>query len=200
MVEATFTLEVPTFLLQAEAGVMPAAYVGAVASVVSMVGGAGAASSAVPLIQGGLDGAVVAGFSAGLHPLKDHGLEITGGYTFISVDGSANVADALPALGVAPPPSAAGSVVTLHSTLHNVKASIRWRWVVADHFVLRTSVGYLQTLSSSSRVELTGPAAADPTVAAYVASANPTVDKTLNDAFTRYVKAPFASVSLGARL
>jgi hypothetical protein len=198
MVGAQATLELPYgFLLQAELGALPAGYVGAMESV---------AASASPnvskyegLVHDALDGSLVLSLSGGVRPFRDHGLEILGGYTLVSLGGSVTAADALQAATGAQLPSRVPSAsVTLRSTLHNVHVGVGWRWVVADHFVIRAQVGYLQTLASSSSLGVSG-TGDDAAANAALSAASATVDAALDGIYTRYVKSPTASLSLGYR-
>jgi len=82
--------------------------------------------------------------------------------------------------------------IELSSHLHNFHVALGWRWVVWDHLVIRASVGYLQTLGSSSSVDIPG----QPELTAL---ANPVVNDTLGAIYKSYVKLPFVGLGAGYR-
>jgi hypothetical protein len=197
MIGGQATLELPYgLLLQGEGGVMPAAYADAVGAVASAAGAD--RTIAAPLLGAGLSGAVVVGVSGGIRPARRLGLELLGGYTLIAAGGSADAGPAVEAAtGLMLPPGAAA--VSLHSTLHNVHASVGWRWLLGRHVSVRASIGYLQTVASSSHVEAPGVAAVDPTAAAVLANESRLIDRTLDGIYKTYVKSPLLSASVAYR-
>ena len=82
--------------------------------------------------------------------------------------------------------------ISVSSQLHNFHVALGWRWVAFQHLVIRANVGYTQTVGSSSEVEIPGQSELS-------ALANPTVDATLDDIYTSYVKLPVLGVSGGYR-
>lgn len=82
--------------------------------------------------------------------------------------------------------------VGLTSQLHNFHVAIGWRWVVVDHLVIRASLGYTQTVSSSSSISVEQLPEAE-------AAANPLVDEELGAIYERYAKLPTLGISGGYR-
>ena len=189
------SLEVPgRILLQGDLGWMPGGYGKAINGLVQSFGAYDPAVGA--LVSGALNGAFVARLSAGWRPFPSHGFEITGGYTYIGLSGSVNAADAATALGAGAEAGIVSRAITgpidLSSHLHNFHVALGWRWVAWDHLVIRANVGYLQTLASSSSVDIPG----HPDL---TAMANPIVNDTLNGLYKKYVKLPFLGLSAGYR-
>lgn len=199
MVGGQLTLELPyRILLQGEVGVMPAAYVNGIDSVLTGTGAYGATTSA--LVRSTLQNSLVVRLSAGFRPFTNHGLEIMGGYTLASLGGGVSARAAVEAAsGVAVPAEIPDAEIQLRTTIHSLHASIGWRWIVGDHFVVRASVAYLQAVGSSS--SLTAPAAvsAVPGGAARVEQVSQALDTTLNSTYTKYAKMPVVGLSLGYR-
>lgn len=193
------TLELPyRFLVQGELGVMPAAYVNGIDSVLTRSGVYDATTSA--LVRSTMQNSLVVRASAGFRPFSAHGLEIMGGYTLASLGGGVSArATALAVSGVALPAAIPDAQIQLQTTIHALHVSLGWRWVVADHFVVRASLGYLQSVGSSSSLALPSTLAALPGVATQVDQINQIVDTKMNDTYTKYLKMPVMGLSLGYR-
>ena len=82
--------------------------------------------------------------------------------------------------------------VGINSNIHAFHAGIGWRWLIADHVVIRATIGYLQALGSSSSLEIDALPEAEPLV-------NPAVDSTLDGLYSDYLKMPYGGLSLGYR-
>ena len=94
-------------------------------------------------------------------------------------------------------PAGLGGDIPLSATLHNVHASIGWRWLLAnDHLVIRASVSYLQTLAS--RIDVKIPASASVLVP-YQGMINDQVNAYLGPFFAKYAKAPTLGLSAAVR-
>ena len=199
MLGAQATLELPyRFLVQGEIGVLPAAYLNLIDGVLTSVGAYDATTS--DLVRSSLQSSLVVRASAGLRPFSDHGFEIMGGYTLASIDGGVSARRALETVsGVAVPPALADTQIQLNTTIHSLHVSLGWRWVVADHFVVRASLAYLQSVGSSSSLAVPANVAALPGVAPRVDQVSQTVDTTLNGYYTKYAKLPVMGLSLGYR-
>jgi hypothetical protein len=193
------TLEVPyRFLFQGEVGVLPGFAVDAVDSALVGAGAYGATTS--ELVRNGLRGSVVGRVSAGWRPFPDHGFEILGGYTVASFGGGVSARAAVEAAaGMSLPSQIPDTDVVVRSTIHALHVSLGWRWVIADHFLVRMSLGYMQAVGSSSHVEVPDSLAQNATVTAGVAAANQVIDAKLDDIYRTYVKLPVAGLSLGYR-
>jgi hypothetical protein len=199
MIGGQATLEVPyRFIFQGEVGVLPGFAVNAVDSALVSSGAYDAATG--DLVRNGLSNSLVVRLSGGWRPFPDHGFEVLGGDTLMSLGGGVSAREALQTVaGATLPSSIPDGDITLHSTIHCFHVSLGWRWVVADHFLIRMNLGYLQALSSSSHVDLPSTYTQNAAVAAGLSTANLVIDSKLNDLYTTYVKLPVAGFSLGYR-
>jgi hypothetical protein len=183
-------------LLQVGAGVMPAAYSGAINSVLQAVGAYD--STIGGLVQQALGNPFVLRLSGGWRPFTNHGLEILAGYTLIDMNGSATEGDIINAVLMeagAPErvPAGSGATIPLSATLHNVHVSLGWRWLLADdHVVIRASLSYMQCLAANVGVGLPGAQAMEPAV-------NQALNTFVDPYFTSYVKTPLVGLSAGYR-
>lgn len=199
MVGGQVTLELPyRILLQGEVGVLPAAYVNGIDGVLTSAGAYDATTSA--LVKNTLQSSLVVRASAGVRPFRDHGLEIMGGYTLASLGGGVSARAALDAAaGVAIPAEIPDGQSQLKTTIHSLHASLGWRWIVAEHFVIRASVAYLQAVASSSSIVVPASATTVPGIAARVDQVSQALDTTLNTTYAKYAKMPLVGLSLGYR-
>ncbi|MBL8740274.1 MAG: hypothetical protein JNK04_04240 [Myxococcales bacterium] len=199
MIGAQATLEAPyRFLLQGEIGVLPGFSVDAVDS--ALVGAGAYDSVTSELVRNTLRDSLVVRLSGGWRPFPAHGFEILGGYTLTSLGGSVSARTAVEAAtGAALPAEIPDTSILIQSTVHSMHVSLGWRWVVADHFLIRTSLGYLQSVASSSHIEVPEAVAQYPQIAPQVDAANRALDRRLNDVYTTYVKLPVLGLSLGYR-
>jgi hypothetical protein len=199
MVGGQLTLELPyRILLQGEVGVLPAAYVNGIDSVLTGTGAYDASTSA--LVRSTLQNSLVVRASAGFRPFANHGLELMGGYTLASLGGGVSARAAVEAAsGVAVPAEIPDAEIQLRTTIHSLHASVGWRWIVGDHFVVRASVAYLQAVGSSSSLAAPAAVSAVPGVAARVDQVSQALDTTLNSTYTKYAKMPVVGLSLGYR-
>lgn len=191
------TLKLPYgFLLQAELGVLPGFYVDAVdGALVSANVYSEAVSS---LVTSGLRDSFVMRLSGGMRPFVDHGFEVLGGYTLTTLGGGVSARAALEAVGgVSLPAQIPDADIGLRTTLHSFHVSVGWRWAIADHFLVRASLGYLQSVASSSHIEVPDSAAAIPGAADVIARANQTIDATLDENYRTYVKLPILGLGMG---
>ncbi|MEP7120255.1 MAG: hypothetical protein ABJE95_05055 [Byssovorax sp.] len=199
MVGGQLTLELPyRILLQGEVGVLPAAYVNGIDSVLTGAGAYDATTSA--LVRSTLQSSLVVRASAGFRPFSTHGLEIMGGYTLTSLGGGVSARTAVEAAaGIAVPAEIPDAEIQLRTTIHSLHVSLGWRWIVGDHFVVRASLAYLQAVGSSSSLAVPAGASAVPGVTAKVDQISQAVDTTLNSTYTKYAKLPVIGLSLGYR-
>jgi hypothetical protein len=185
-------------LLQLGAGVMPGAYVSAIDGFLT---GVGAYDSTVSsFIKNALTDSFVLRASAGWRPFSGHGLELLGGYTLVTLGGSAAEGDIVNAVLAEAGSSqrvAAGSgpSVPLGATMHNVHVSLGWRWLLAeDHLAIRASVTYLQCLASSFHVGVPNASGSQ-----MEATLNQDVNAYLQPYFSKYGKAPLLGLSAAYR-
>lgn len=199
MIGGQATLELPyRILLQGEVGMLPPAFVNAVDGV--LVSSGAYDSNTSDLVRNGLKDSLIVRFSGGFRPFADHGFEIMGGYTLASLGGGMSARHAIEAAtGVALPAEIQDAQVPMHTTIHNVHVSLGWRWVIADHFLIRASVAYLQSVASSSHVDLPAGVASNATSQAQLGQVNQVIDKTLDDTYKSYVKLPVFGLSMGYR-
>ncbi len=199
MIGGQATFELPyRILLQGELGALPPAFINALDSALVSAGTYDATTSS--LVRDGLKNSLVGRLSAGMRPFSGHGFEIMGGYTVMSLGGGISAKDAVAAAaGTSLPASIPDGDVTVSTTIHNVHVGVGWRWVVADHFVIRASLAYLQSVSSSSHVAVPAAVAALPEVSARLPAINEALDARLNDTYTKYGKLPVLGLSMGYR-
>jgi hypothetical protein len=199
MIGGQATLELPyRFLLQGEVGVLPGAFVNAVDGALVAAGSYDATTSQI--VRGALSSSLIVRLSGGWRPFPAHGFEVMGGYTLASMGAGVSARQVIEsAAGITVPAEIPDGELQLHSTVHSVHVSLGWRWVVADHFVIRASLAYLQSVASSSHIDVPAALQGVPAVAARIDQANQTIDATLNDTYTKYVKLPVLGISMGYR-
>lgn len=195
------TAELPhRFLLQLGLGVMPRAYSDAIDGALVKAGAYDAAVSG--MIRNSIGNSMVLRASAGLRPFEDHGLELLGGYTVVTGGGSIATSDVISAIlaesGVSVAvPAGVGAEIPVTATLHNVHASLGWRWLLADdHLVIRASISYIQTLGSRFSVKVPETATA---ILPYQGVINDTLNNYLNPYLAKYGKAPTLGLSMAYR-
>lgn len=194
------TLETHRILLQVGAGIMPQAYAQAIDGFLTSVGAYDAVVSSV--VRSSISNSFVLRTSLGVRPFSGHGFEILGGYTLLTGGGAVATADVLNAIltesgSSVQAPAGLGGDIPLSATLHNVHATLGWRWLLAnDHLVIRASVSYLQTLAS--RIDVKIPASASVLVP-YQGMINDQVNAYLAPFFAKYAKAPTLGLSAAVR-
>jgi len=196
------TAEVPgRILLQLGLGFMPHGYAYAIDGFLTSVHAYDQTVSNV--IRDALGNSFVLRAGAGWRPFKDHGFEITAGYTLMALGGATTAGDVINAVlaeggsSQRVPASAMSAEIPLSATLHNFHASLGWRWLMADdHVVVRASLSYIQCLASNVGVSLAG-------MGGQAAAAEGTVNQALNGYlspyFTTYAKAPTMGLSAAYR-
>jgi hypothetical protein len=192
---ADLSIELPfRILLQGGIGWMPPAYGSIIGG---MMEGFGAYDTTVAaIVEDGFEDALVGRVSGGWRPFPDHGFEIIAGYTHVRVSGKVTpetvAAVAGGELGAAVEAQQLTQDIELTSALHNFHVGLGWRWVILEHLVIRATLGYTQTVGSSSSVEV-------PERPDLGTLATPTVDAELNDVYTTYAKLPLFGLSAGYR-
>jgi hypothetical protein len=190
------TVELPgRLLLQAHVGWMPDLYN---RTVTDSLEDSGAIDRDIhQLVDGAVRGATTWRIAAGWRPFEDAGLELTVGYAHVALDGATNSDELLPFV----PPDVRDELVAevgndvdidLDSTIHHFTAAAGWRWLIADHLVIRASLGYLQAFDSGSTLDIDG----RPDLTGISA---PTVRTTLHDHYMRYIKIPVVGLGVGYR-
>jgi hypothetical protein len=150
-------------------------------------------------IQNAITNSFVLRLSAGWRPFTDHGLEILGGYTLMTLGGSATEGDIINAVLTEAGSSqrvtaGSGATIPLSATMHNVHVTLGWRWLLAsDHLVIRASVSYLQCLAANMGVTLPSSAQSMQT------AVNQELNNVVAPYFTSYVKTPLVGLSAGYR-
>ena len=193
------TLELPYgFLVQGELGVLPQFSVNAIDSGLS---GAGVYDEATSeLVREGLGDSLIVRLSAGFRPFPDYGFEFFGGYTLASLGGGISARTAVEAAtGTALPTAIPDSELQIDSTLHNVHVALGWRWVIADYFMVRASLGYVQTVASSSQIELPAELENNAVASAGLTMVNAALNEKLDEIYSSYVKLPTVGLAAGAR-
>jgi hypothetical protein len=191
-------LEVPyRFLFQVEAGAMPDFFVNAIDGVFVTSGVYGQSTS--DLIHEDLGTPFVLRLSTGWRPFTDHGFEILGGYTLTTLSAMVPASQALGALGMALPAGIPDEPIGLSSVIHSFHVALGWRWVVADHFLVRASLGYMQGVASATHVDVPAAYTSMPGSAPIIRQASDTIDRALDDGFKTYVKLPIVGLGVGYR-
>jgi hypothetical protein len=149
------------------------------------------------LVDGAVRGATIWRLSAGWRPFPRAGLELTLGYAHVALDGATNSDEVIPLV----PDDVADEIsaevgndvdVNLDSSIHHFTVGVGWRWLIADHLVIRANVGYLQAFASDSKLDIQG----RPDLTGLAA---PTVESVLHDHYMRYVKLPVVGFGVGYR-
>jgi hypothetical protein len=149
------------------------------------------------LVDGAVRGATIWRLSAGWRPFPRAGLELTLGYAHVALDGATNSDEVIPLVPDDVADEIAAEVgddvdVNLDSSIHHFTVGAGWRWVIADHLVIRANVGYLQAFASHSKLDIQG----RPDLTGMAA---PTVESVLHDHYMRYVKLPVVGFGVGYR-
>ena len=190
------SLEVPgRLLLQAHLGWMPGAYSRAVTG--ALRDGGLYDATVQTLIDNTLDSVTTSSLSIGWRPFSSAGFELFGGYTHISLSGSTSSGEVIPVVSRDVGRQLREELgldvdLRLRSSLHALRAGVGWRWVIARHVVVRTSVEYMKAFSSSSSLDI----ASFPDLTQLAAA---TAQQLLNDHYVRYVSVPLFGLSLGLR-
>jgi hypothetical protein len=91
-------------------------------------------------------------------------------------------------------PAGSGATIPLSATMHNVHATVGWRWLMADdHLVLRASLSYLQCLAASVGVNVPSQGQAMET------TINQQLNAFVSPYLTSYVKTPLVGLSAAYR-
>lgn len=195
------TAELPyRILLRADLGLLPKPYAYLIDDFLRAVGSYSDLVS--KLIRAGLGDSAVVRLGAGWRPFEDHGFEVLGGYTLVTLGGSLSARDTIQAFLEAKGseqevPSDEGRGIPLHATLHSFHVTLGWRWLLwDDRLVLRASLTYLQCVAASSGVDIT---ARSLKMQARVNAVNQEINGYLSPYFTTWVKAPVVGLSLGYR-
>ncbi len=196
---ASAVLEIPLrFQFRAEIGWLGTPYVEAIDGFLKGIGAYGqgqAADYTSELIRAAFHNSLVFRTGAGWRPFRKHGFEFYVGYTLVALGGSLGAKDAVTAItGKSFSNEQQRFDMAIHSTLHNFHAGLGWRWVLWDHFTIRTSVEYLQTLASKTTLSLdTRQGAVD------LPDLSAATSKYLNDIYVVYVKSPVVDLSFAYR-
>jgi hypothetical protein len=149
------------------------------------------------LVDGAVRGATIWRLNAGWRPFPRAGLELTVGYAHVSLDGATNSDEVIPLVPEDVADEIAAEVgndvdVNLDSSIHHFTVGAGWRWLIADHLVIRANVGYMQAFASHSKLDIQG----RPDLTGLAA---PTVESVLHDHYMRYVKLPVVGFGVGYR-
>jgi hypothetical protein len=149
------------------------------------------------LIDGAVRGATIWRLAAGWRPFPRAGFELSVGYAHIALDGATNSDEVIPLVPDDVADEIADEVgndvdINLDSSIHHFTVAAGWRWLIADHLVIRANVGYLQAFASHSKLDIQG----RPDLTSLAA---PTVESVLHDHYMRYVKIPVVGLGVGYR-
>jgi hypothetical protein len=148
------------------------------------------------LVDGAVQGATTWRIAAGWRPFERAGLELTVGYAHVALDGATRTSELIPLV----PADVADELnaelgdtgINLDSSIHHFTIAAGWRWLIADHLVIRANVGYLQAFASDSTLDIQG----RPDLTSLAA---PTVESVLHDQYMRYIKIPVVGLGVGYR-
>jgi hypothetical protein len=148
------------------------------------------------LVDGAVQGATTWRVAAGWRPFESAGLELAVGYAHVALDGATRTSELIPFV----PPDVADELnaevgdigINLDSSIHHFTIAAGWRWLIADHLVIRANVGYLQAFASHSTLDIEG----RPDLTSLAA---PTVESVLHDHYMRYIKIPVVGLGVGYR-
>jgi hypothetical protein len=194
------TAELPgRILLQLGLGFMPQPYAYSIDSFLVAVHAYD--TNVSQLIRSALGNSFVLNASGGWRPFRDHGLELYGGYTMITLGGAASPVDVINTVlaesGSSERVSGSYPNVGLGVTMHSVRATIGWRWLLAnDHLVIRAALSYLQCLAANASVSVPEGTGTQMAAATGVSQA---LSGFVGPFLTGYVKAPVASLSASYR-
>lgn len=148
------------------------------------------------LVDGAVRGARTWRLAAGWRPFESAGLELTVGYAHVAVDGATNTTELVPLV-----PQDVGEELTaelgdanidLDSSIHHFTLAVGWRWLVAEHLVVRANLGYLQAFAADSALDIEG----RPDLTSL---AEPAVQAVLHEQYLRYIKIPVVGLGVGYR-
>ena len=179
-------------------GVLPGPYVDVINGVAVAAGGYD--DDTASLIRSSLQRSMVWRTRLGWRPLKKRGFTFGVGYGLLALGGEARGSEVVSALtGAEPPEARPGSGSTdydIDPVVHAIDVEIGWRFLfLRDRLVLRTAIGYLGTLASSTTLQ-PGFEPARPGVEAGFRAAS---EAELDDLIESYFHAPLVTVSLGWR-
>jgi hypothetical protein len=184
--------------LRAELGWLGTPYLEAIDGVLFEVGayGSGASAEATSeLIRAGLNNSFAGRFGLGMRPFSEYGFEAFAGYAVNALGGSLSATQAIEAVtGKEFPSDSSALEANVASTLHHVHVGVGWRWVVAESFVIRASLGYLQTVASATSVSIEGRRGERD-----LAEISAATDAYLDDLYTTWVKAPVVDLGVSYR-
>jgi len=187
------TVELPgRILLQAHLGWMPDLYRQTVSNGLEDAGVYDAKVG--DLVDGAVRSATTWRVAAGWRPFEKAGLELTAGYAHVALDGATTTSEITPLVtsDIAEQLNRelGETNINLQSSIDNFTLAAGWRFLIADRLVIRASLGYLQSFSSDTSLEI----ASRPDLAAL---AEPTVRSLLHEQYTRYVKIPVVGLGVG---
>ncbi len=184
---ANVRVETPgRFLLDVMAGGNP--YADGLGELVQAYGGTAGARSLVSAIGGS---AGVFRLQAGMRPVPDAGLEILAGYTLMYSQPtvSRGMLETVTGQSFA---YSGFDTTQLHVMVHAMSAELGWRFVIADHLVLRIGVGGTFTLGSSAHLDV-------PAAMREEAPAVAEIEGRIASSITSYGFVPEGRIALGWR-
>lgn len=184
---ADVRIETPgRFLLDVFAGGNP--YADSLAGLVEAYGGG---SSGRALVAGVGANAGVLRLQAGFRPSPDAGLELLAGYTLMYSSPHVTRATLEAVTGQSFAYSDFDST-DLHVTIHGVSAELGWRFVIADHVVVRVGVGGMFTVASAVHLDV-------PDAMRSASAAVGEAESQIAHAITQYGFVPEARIAVGYR-
>jgi hypothetical protein len=151
----------------------------------------GGGASGHALVTGIASNAGILRLQAGWRPSPDAGLEILAGYSLMYSSPHVTRATLEAVTGQSFAYSSFDST-DLHVTIHGISAELGWRFVIADHVVLRIGAGGTFTVASSAHLDV-------PDEMRMASPAVGNVESDIAGAITRYGFVPEARVAVGYR-
>lgn len=195
-VGARLTVEGPgRLLLSTGLGVLPGAYVDAVNG--ALIGFGAYDDRTADLVDSALRGALVWRTHVGWRPFAKAGFYVQAGYAAVALGGGISAVETISlATGRPIPPQAIGDLrARTEADLHMIDAEMGWTWSPWRNLVIRAALGGAFTVSSSSRITVSGPPQQVQAVTPLVEEGEAYLDDTLRS----YVHTPVASVLIGWR-
>ncbi|MEO1171345.1 MAG: hypothetical protein AAFX94_04735 [Myxococcota bacterium] len=182
------------FLVRLELGWMPPGYVDLINEGAQAFDAYG--DQTAELLRDGIQNSLIFRASVGGRPFSfDRNIEVSGGYTVATLGGSAAAVEVVEAVferEIQAPFLQDVGDVDLESTLHALHLDIGYRWELDEHWLLRTSIGYVHVVDSSTQALVTSNSGPGNST---VTTRSPQLERYLDDLYTTYVRAPVITVS-----
>lgn len=145
-------LELPLrFLVSLHLGWMPPAYVEMINATATAFGWYN--EPMADLLAAAIQRSFVLRASVGWRPFEHEGFMFLFGYTLVTIGGGVTSAQAVQAVTGYEMDPRHSTDIDIQTVLHALHASVGWQWLLADHFLIRTAVGYVHTILSETSTD-----------------------------------------------